>query len=921
MRKIIILILTLASLKAFGQSEALNDLVRTNPPSSTKTANALDASASYGTSGTNTYAISPGLGQYSGGLTYASGDMFTITIGNANSSTTVTLNVDSEGAVALKNNDGTDPEIGSLCAGCTFKFRHNGTNFRMVGSSGGGSGEIEVGTTEITSGTTTRVLYNNSGVVGEYPITGSTNVVMSNDPTLTNPIVGTQSANDNSTKAASTAYADAKVADAINNGTTTIAPSQNAVFDALALKADVGSAGHTIENSGTPLTTRANLNFKNGLTASDNTPDTDAKLGGALTEDTTISGDSLKFTNQGVIFDDNLLQGQGVKQWLVTNKPTPITFPVGVISPSTNNTNNYFALDIFPSGPIEPTTDYSGTEGIAWLDVCDKDLVTNPSAQTTYLHLAARAADNQISSKALNGATVKPLNLAIGSTTYLSVNTSGRVQFPFYTALDDQLSGALANTKYTFVGSGGGVVYQVPADKLKVTDPTTAADANLVTALGQMWKITGTSTLSGAATIAGGSIRNPLSYTGSWTANANNQYFSSDVATLTASSTVGDRLSIGRIGGSLTSGANNQILSGLLIENTFVNGGSHTGLSNNYLQVFGTNNLFSVSQSSSAFGNTTNTNSITINTSGSDLSIVGAGGNDLLLSHGTAISTTTGSGSVFGIGTYSGQTHAVIKQFSSGATTSTATQRSSCNLNLAMTEWTGAASQVNFWTNRATISSAVNQESFYDLYYGQSASSPSLANLYFRLKNNGDLLIGAGTTTSLTPSARLHVRGSGTGSGATFLSEASDGTDRFSILDDGRTFGTALHNNAGAVTGTTNQYIASGTYTPTLTNVTNISASTAYECQWIRVGNVVTVSGKVDIDVTIGAASELGVSLPIASGLTADENVGGTASSAAAASLVSAIRADATNDRAAFVFTAVSLTNDSYAFEFTYIIK
>jgi hypothetical protein len=31
---------------------------------------------------------------------------------------------------------------------------------------------------------------------------------------------------------------DAKVADAINNGTTTIAPSQNAVFDALALKAN-----------------------------------------------------------------------------------------------------------------------------------------------------------------------------------------------------------------------------------------------------------------------------------------------------------------------------------------------------------------------------------------------------------------------------------------------------------------------------------------------------------------------------------------------------------------------------------------------------------------------------------------------------------------------------------------------------------
>ncbi len=42
---------------------------------------------------------------------------------------------------------------------------------------------------------------------------------------------------------ASTAYADAKVADSINNGTTTIAPSQNAVFDALALKQDILNPG------------------------------------------------------------------------------------------------------------------------------------------------------------------------------------------------------------------------------------------------------------------------------------------------------------------------------------------------------------------------------------------------------------------------------------------------------------------------------------------------------------------------------------------------------------------------------------------------------------------------------------------------------------------------------------------------------
>lgn len=50
------------------------------------------------------------------------------------------------------------------------------------------------------------------------------------------------------------------------------------------------SSGHVIENSGTPLTARANLNFTNGLTASDNSPDTDVKLGGQITDNITLYG-------------------------------------------------------------------------------------------------------------------------------------------------------------------------------------------------------------------------------------------------------------------------------------------------------------------------------------------------------------------------------------------------------------------------------------------------------------------------------------------------------------------------------------------------------------------------------------------------------------------------------------------------------
>lgn len=57
------------------------------------------------------------------------------------------------------------------------------------------AGGITIGTTTITSGTNTRILYNNAGVVGEYTLTGSgTVVVMQNTPTLTTPVLGVATA-------------------------------------------------------------------------------------------------------------------------------------------------------------------------------------------------------------------------------------------------------------------------------------------------------------------------------------------------------------------------------------------------------------------------------------------------------------------------------------------------------------------------------------------------------------------------------------------------------------------------------------------------------------------------------------------------------------------------------------------------------
>lgn len=110
------------------------------------------------------------------------------------------------------------------------------------------------------------------------------------------------------------------------------------------------------------------------------------------------------------------------------------------------------------------------------------------------------------------------------------------------------------------------------------------------------------------------------------------------------------------------------------------------------------------------------------------------------------------------------------------------------------------------------------------------------------------------------------------------------------------------------------------TYTPTLTGVTNVGASTAYQCQYMRVGNIVNVSGKVDVDPTAAGATQLGISLPIASNLGAAEDCAGTAFASGVAGQGAAILGDAANNRAEMNWVAVDTTNQPMLFSFTYRI-
>lgn len=113
----------------------------------------------------------------------------------------------------------------------------------------------------------------------------------------------------------------------------------------------------------------------------------------------------------------------------------------------------------------------------------------------------------------------------------------------------------------------------------------------------------------------------------------------------------------------------------------------------------------------------------------------------------------------------------------------------------------------------------------------------------------------------------------------------------------------------------------SGTYTPTLTNVSNLDASTAFLCQYLRVGSVVTVSGQVNMDATIPATlTELRMSLPIASNLGAATNLGGTAFANNVAGLGAAIYADSANDAALFSYASSDTNDRAFFFSFTYRI-
>lgn len=117
-------------------------------------------------------------------------------------------------------------------------------------------------------------------------------------------------------------------------------------------------------------------------------------------------------------------------------------------------------------------------------------------------------------------------------------------------------------------------------------------------------------------------------------------------------------------------------------------------------------------------------------------------------------------------------------------------------------------------------------------------------------------------------------------------------------------------------------FVTSGTYTPTLTSVTNVASSTPRLSTYLRVGDTVTVSGTLTITATgNNARTTIGISLPIESNFSTAYQCGGTAFTQANASagIGASIYADATNNRAEMDYFETAAT-DTFSFQFTYQI-
>lgn len=111
------------------------------------------------------------------------------------------------------------------------------------------------------------------------------------------------------------------------------------------------------------------------------------------------------------------------------------------------------------------------------------------------------------------------------------------------------------------------------------------------------------------------------------------------------------------------------------------------------------------------------------------------------------------------------------------------------------------------------------------------------------------------------------------------LSFSTNGNRRLTVTSNGLLYGRVVHNNVDGNGNSSQQDIRSGSDTTSVVLTTNINSYSAGAQQWLRVGNVVTVSCTIfDVDVNgSGTLTEVYLAIPAPTGSAAIDVISGTA--------------------------------------------
>lgn len=113
---------------------------------------------------------------------------------------------------------------------------------------------------------------------------------------------------------------------------------------------------------------------------------------------------------------------------------------------------------------------------------------------------------------------------------------------------------------------------------------------------------------------------------------------------------------------------------------------------------------------------------------------------------------------------------------------------------------------------------------------------------------------------------------------------------------------------------------SSGVYTPTYTGILNVTSITGHQCSYMRVGDVVHVQGKVEIDPTIVGSTSVRVSLPVSNNFGNDYEGTGSGTALGTVRVPLTIVANTSFDEMVLVFEAGDAGVQTIYYTYTYLL-